>query len=94
MTFYMYSEIQRTVRPKVEFHQGIPQDLDDDEYFDVKMNNLLILDDLYSTSSKDRRITDLYTEGSHHRSLSVVSISQSLYAETKLSLFSVIQKPS
>ena len=76
----MYSEIQRTVRPKVEFHQGIPQDLDDDEYFDVKMNNLLILDDLYSTSSKDRRITDLYTEGSHHRSLSVVSISQSLYA--------------
>ena len=76
----MYPEIQRTVRPKVEFHQGIPQDLDDDEYFDVKINNLLILDDLYSTSSKDRRITDLYTEGSHHRSLSVVSISQSLYA--------------
>ena len=50
----MYSDIQRTVRPKVKFHQGIPLDLDDDEYFDANMNNLLILDDLYSTSSNDK----------------------------------------
>lgn len=66
--------------PKVEFHQGIPADLDDDEFFDPKHNNLLILDDLQSTSGKDKRVTDLFTEGSHHRSLSVISISQNLYA--------------
>ena len=76
----IYAVIHRTVTPRVEFHQGIPLDLEDDEFFDSKLNNLLILDDLHSTSGKDRRITDLFTEGSHHRSLSIISINQNLYA--------------
>ena len=76
----MYTDIQSFVTPRVEFHQGIPSDLEDDEFFDPKLNNLLILDDLHSTSGKDKRITDLFTEGSHHRSLSVISINQNLYA--------------
>ena len=29
--------------------------------------------------SKDPRITDLFTEGSHHRNLSVVAINQNIY---------------
>ena len=76
----IYTIIQRTVTPKVEFHQGIPLDLEDDEFFDPKLNNLLILDDLHSMSGKDRHITDLFSEGSHHRSLSIISINQNLYA--------------
>ena len=32
-----------------------------------------------STASKDSRITELFTEGSHHRNLSVISINQNLY---------------
>ena len=32
-----------------------------------------------SLSSKDPRITELFTEGSHHRNLSVVAINQNLY---------------
>ena len=31
-------------------------------------------------SGKDRHITDLFTEGSHHRVLSIISINQNLYA--------------
>ena len=54
----MYTDIQSTVTPRVEFHQGIPSDLEDDEFFDPKLNNLLILDDLQSTSGKDKRITE------------------------------------
>ncbi|CAC5390993.1 unnamed protein product [Mytilus coruscus] len=38
-----------------------------------------ILDDLMSTSAKDSRINDLFTEGSHHRNLSVVVLNQNLY---------------
>ena len=66
--------------PRVEFIQGIPSNLEDDDYFDPRINNLLILDDLFSEAGKDKRITDLFTEGSHHRSLSVISISQNLFA--------------
>ncbi|CAC5404248.1 unnamed protein product [Mytilus coruscus] len=40
---------------------------------------MIVLDDLMSTSAKDRRITDLFTEGSHHRNLSVVVLNQNLY---------------
>ncbi|XP_045201506.2 uncharacterized protein LOC123555043 [Mercenaria mercenaria] len=76
----MYGEIQSTVYPEVKFYQGIPSDINEDEYFDTKLNNLLILDDMMSEAGKDKRITDLFTEGSHHRSLSVISINQNLYA--------------
>ena len=76
----MYTIIKSTVMPKVEFIQGIPQELDDDDYFGPRQNNLLILDDMMSTAGKDKRITDLFTEGSHHRSLSIISINQNLYA--------------
>ena len=63
----------------IEFHRGIPDDLDDDDFFDVSINNLVVLDDLQSSSSKDDKITDLFTEGSHHRNLSVISLQQTLY---------------
>ncbi|CAC5361505.1 unnamed protein product [Mytilus coruscus] len=39
---------------------------------------MIILDDLMSTSAKDSRINDLFTEGSHHRNLSVVVLNQIL----------------
>jgi len=76
----MYTVIKRTVVPKVQFIQGIPTDLDDDAYFDPRINNLLIPDDFFTETDKDKRITDLFTEGSHHRSLSVISIKQNLFA--------------
>lgn len=76
----LYAIIKSTVTPRVEFIQGIPQELDDDDYFNPRQNNLLILDDMMSTVGKDKRITDLFTEGSHHRSLSIISINQNLYA--------------
>lgn len=31
----MYTEIQKTVSPVVEFYQGIPSDINEDEYFDM-----------------------------------------------------------
>jgi hypothetical protein len=40
---------------------------------------MVVLNDLYSESGKDKRITDLFTEGSHHRTLTVISINQNLF---------------
>lgn len=44
--------------PQVEFIQGIPVDLDQDNFFDTKVNNMIIIDDLMSLSAKDPRIND------------------------------------
>lgn len=75
----LYDVIQSTVYPKVEFIQGIPLDLDQDSFIDPKTRNLVILDDMMSTASKDSRINELFTEGSHHKNLSVIAITQNLY---------------
>ena len=75
----LYDVIQNTVHPPVEFHRGIPYDLDSDSFFDSRVRNMIVLDDLMSTAARDSRINDLFTEGSHHRNLSVVAVNQNLY---------------
>ena len=75
----MYDEIKTTIWPNVEFVQGIPLDLEKDSYIDPSVRNMIVLDDLISTAAKDPRITDLFTEGSHHRHLSVVVLNLNLY---------------
>ena len=75
----LYGEISRTVVPQVEFVRGIPYDLDGNHYFDPRIRNVIVLDDLMSTTAKDPRINDLFTEGSYHRNLSVVTLNQNLF---------------
>ncbi len=65
----IYTIIQSTVRPKVEFMKGIPLGIEND-----------ISDDLMSTTSKGPRITEIFYEGSsYHKKLSIVQISQNIY---------------
>ena len=75
----LYDVIQETVYPKVDFIQGIPLDLDQDSFINPSARNLVILDDLMSTAAKDSRVNELFTEGSHHRNLSVIAINKNLY---------------
>ena len=75
----LYTEIQASVLPKVEFIQGIPIGIEKDTFFNPNIRNLLIVDDLMTISSKDPRITEIFYEGSHHRNLSIIQICQNLY---------------
>jgi hypothetical protein len=58
----LYDVIRKTVFPPVEFRRGIPMDLDGDYFFDPRMRNVIILDDLVSIAVKDPKINDLFTE--------------------------------
>jgi hypothetical protein len=58
----------------IEFTKSIPDDIDNGDYLDVSQRSLIILDDLMAQSSKDKRIADLFTKGSHHRNLSIIYI--------------------
>jgi hypothetical protein len=49
--FPHYDEISRAVVPRVEFVRGIPMDLDGDHYFDPRIRNVIVLDDLMSTAA-------------------------------------------
>ena len=62
---------------------SIPPALEDDSFFDVSKRNLIVLDDQMIDASKDKRIENLFTRGSHHRNLSVIYIVQNLFYQEK-----------
>jgi hypothetical protein len=73
------------ILPNREFVRGIPDGLEHDSYFDLSVNNLIVLDDLMTAAKNDNRIGDLFTKGSHHRSLSTIYVVQNLCAQGKAS---------
>jgi hypothetical protein len=70
-----YFDMLKTV-PGIEFNECIPDDIDNTDYLDVSQRNLIVLDDLMAQSGKDKRISDLFTKGSHDRNLSIIYIVQ------------------
>ena len=64
---YCYGEYQKEFDQihGVEFIEGFPQDLN--ELTRGHDQTLLVLDDLMSECSKDQRVSDLFTRGSHHK---------------------------
>ena len=79
-SLYDYSYTQMLVAmPHIEFVNGIPTAFDQDSYFDVNKRNLIVFDDQMIDASKDKRIVNLFTCGSHHRNLSVIYIVQNLF---------------
>jgi hypothetical protein len=71
---YCYGEFQPVFGkfPYIRFHEGLP----DSSMFDGKPT-LLVLDDLMSEANDS--ITDLFTKGAHHKSISVIFLTQNIF---------------
>ena len=69
--------------PHIEFVKGFPTVLEQDSYLDVNKRNLIVFDDQMIDASKDKRIMNLFTRGSHHCNLSVIYIVQNLFHQGK-----------
>ena len=61
----------------IEFHEGIPSEA----MFDGKRRTLLILDDLMS--QVDDLVENIFTKLSHHKSVSVLFLTQNLFFKSK-----------
>lgn len=70
----LYEEI-----PDVTFVEGPPSNYQ--EY--LGSNTLFIIDDLMSECGGDKRLTHLFTRGSHHLNLSVIFITQNFFHKGK-----------
>jgi hypothetical protein len=75
-----YAELRQHI-PNVEFVRGIPDDLY--ESIKAKDRNLLILDDVMNTAGDSKVLSRLFTEGSHHRNLTVMYLVQNLFDKGK-----------
>ena len=82
---YCYGEYQKEFDELrgVDFIEGFPQDLN--ELTQGHDQTLLVLDDLMSECSKDQRVSDLFTRGSHHKGITVLYLTQNLFPPGKLS---------
>jgi hypothetical protein len=75
-----FTELQQDV-PEIEFIKGLSNILDTDDFFSPSEPTLLILDDLGQEVANDTRSTKLFTQGIHHKKVSVILIMQNLYKQ-------------
>ena len=75
-----YDELQ-ILRPEIDFIRGFPPNFYDS--LDPKVRNLVILDDQMSKVGDSKDLSRLFTEGSHHRNLSIIYIVQNLFDKGK-----------
>ena len=76
----LFEEVSNKL-PKVQFLQGFREEIDQE--INCTKNSLLILDDLQSEISDNKRLSNIFSKGSHHRSLSVLFIQQNLFYQGK-----------
>ncbi|KAK3092415.1 hypothetical protein FSP39_002547 [Pinctada imbricata] len=75
----IYDVIKSSVYPPVTFIQGLPKNLQQDNFIDPRDINLVIIDDLQKDASSSQDVCELFTEGAHHRNLSVICIMQNIF---------------
>ena len=79
---YCYSTWQKDfdeLEGHVDFHQGIPSDLDKINLNTKDKHLLLILDDMMHAISKNSKAEQMFTQDSHHSNVSVVFITQNIF---------------
>lgn len=84
-TVYCYGEWQTLFESvsNVEFIHGLQPVFQNEDFFDAKDSTLLIIDDLAVAACNDPHTSKLFTQGIHHRNLTIVFILQNLYKQGK-----------
>ncbi|OOZ21247.1 hypothetical protein BOW31_12855, partial [Solemya velum gill symbiont] len=77
----LFDEIEREI-DNLTLCQGLPTQSEIEEFADGR-HGLIVLDDLCHAVLENRDMELLFTQGCHHRRLSVIFITQNLYAQGK-----------
>ena len=74
----LFEEMKKTI-PNITFHQGLPSPEVIDEFTADRRHRLIVLDDLMHRVVQNVDMELLFTQGCHHRRLSVVFITQNMF---------------
>jgi hypothetical protein len=77
-----FEKLQKDVK-NIEFVKGLQSVVEDEDFFDTHQQNLLIMDDLAMAVCNDPKTSKMFTQGIHHRNISVIFILQNLYKQGK-----------
>ena len=70
-----YDELKNVFADEIYFHKGLPTSILTNKFH----NAIVVLDDLMDLAMQDKMIMSVFTEGSHHKNISVIYIVQNLY---------------
>ena len=70
-----YDVLQSTFPNEIRFHKGLPTSILINQLQDA----IVVLDDLMDLAMQDKMLMGVFTEGSHHKNISVIYIVQNLY---------------
>ena len=65
----------------IEFTKNFSDVLENENFFDKSLSNLLILDDLSSVIANNKAASDLFTRGVHHKGVSCIHICQNAFQQ-------------
>ena len=77
----LFEEMEANI-PNITLHQGLPDQTDIETFSDGK-HKLVCLDDLMHRVVNDENTELLFTQGCHHRRMSVIFISQNVFQQGK-----------
>ena len=78
----MFDDLERSV-PNFQSRQGLPTVEELDEFTRDKIHKLIIIDDLMHEVLGNKNMELLFTQGTHHKCVSVILITQILYPGEK-----------
>ena len=78
----LFDEMERTL-PNFTAKQGLPTLDELDEYTKDRQHKVIVIDDLMHSVVQNRNIELLFTQGTHHRCVSVILITQNLFPRGK-----------
>lgn len=78
----LFDDMEKTI-PNFSSKQGLPSSEELDEFTRDRRHKLIIIDDLMHEVVQNKEMELLFTQGTHHRCISVVLITQNLYPRGK-----------
>lgn len=78
----LFDEMKRTI-PNIIFHRGLPTREDLENYSEGLDHTILVLDDLMLQITRSEESVQLFTVTSHHRNITIMFLTQSLYPPGK-----------
>ena len=78
----LYQEMKRDITG-LTFHEGIPSEEDLNAFTDGTKHSVVVLDDLMEQVVRSVDAQNLFTKWSHHKCISVIYITQNIYAQGK-----------
>lgn len=75
----LFDDMEKNL-PQITFHEGLPSRTTIEDFTDGN-HNIVLLDDLMTQVVSNRDIENLFVMGSHHRRLTVIYLSQNVFAQ-------------